>query len=317
MVIEEPTTAASASQEQVRESTHDVTGSEENHAAERRRVVLKPCSSNNIDENKEKDETSKKGENDEQKEKDEAKKKAASDEDKKNNEAEAHTVEERDVQPPRKPTLEKIIGSFVIPFPVVKPSWDNREVAIWTCGYTGYGFRWPVRSDKDAKQLVASMQQHTLGNMWLPDMALDCSAFGCDNTTYSPHTGEHPDVIGTIVLHPEFDAWMKRFTVMFSRALAGDVVKVLLFCPRGTKRSVAIGRILAHALKHYGYKVVGPSNTDIDCTWHRINCGKCSDEQWLLDSTERLNLLNYAANQITKNLKNEAQMPPTPPRRSS
>ena len=149
VVNEVPTTAASASQKQGRESTPDVTGSEENHAAERRRVVLRPWRTNKIDENKEKDETSKKGEKDEKKEKDEDKKKAVNDDDKKKNEAKAHTVEEQDVQPPRTPTLEKIIGSFVIPFPVVKPSWGNREIAIWTASYTAHGFRWPAGNKKN------------------------------------------------------------------------------------------------------------------------------------------------------------------------
>ena len=152
--------------------------------------------------------------------------------------------------------------------------------------------------------------------MWLRDIAYDCSAFKCDEANYTPHTGEHPDVIGPIVLHPDFDALMKDFTMMFNRSGQDNLVKVLLFCPRGTKRSVAIARVLAHTLTHYGYKVAGPNNLDIDCTWHRRKCESCSNEQWLLDSPERLNLLDYAAKTITKILKNETKMPPTPPRRA-
>ena len=206
------------------------------------------------------------------------------------------------------------MGSFVIPVPVVKPSWDNREIAIWTASYTAHGFRWAVGSNKKTEHLVASLQQWNFGNTWLPDIAYDCSAFKCDDDNYTPHTGEHPDVIGPIVVHPEFDDCIKHFTEEFNRSGKSDVVKVLLFCPRGTKRSVAIARVFAHTLTHYGYKVVGPDNLNIDCTWHRSNCKSCSNEQWLLDSPERANLLNYAANKITNILKNELQMPRTPPR---
>ena len=174
----------------------------------------------------------------------------------------------------------------------------------------------PLAAKKKPNHLVASLQQWNLGHMWLPDITYDCSAFKCDEPNYTPHTGAHPDVIGPIVLHRDFDALMKDFTMMFNRSGQGDLVKVLLFCPRGTKRSVAIARVLAHTLTHYGYKVVGPNNLDIDCTSHRSNCESCSNEQWLLDSPERLNLLNYAANKVTKILKIETQMPPTPPRRS-
>ena len=273
---------------------------------------LKPCETHEIDENKGKDETIKNGEEDEKKEKDEGKNKAVNDDDKKN-EAKDHT--EQDAQSPRTWTLEQIIGSRVIPVPVVKPSWDDREIGIWTASYTAHGFRWPVGSKNKSEHLVASLQRWNLGNTWLPDIVHDCSAFTCDLATYSRHTDEHPDVIGSIVMNPDFDASMKQFANAFNRCLCGkgDDLKVLLFCPRGTKRSVAVARILAHTFTNYGYKVVGPNNLDIDCNRHRVNCPTCFDWEWLLDSQERLSLLNYAANKITQILKNEVQMPTTPP----
>ena len=121
------------------------------------------------------------------------------------------------------------------------------SLQICTVGYQDFGFPWEIWHTKKCRgwnNIERAIQRYH--DDFRADVIMDCSHFLADDSRVgSGHIGHHPLIVAGIVGQEEaLVAWLKDFRRRLQRCKGA--VTVLLMCPRGTKRSVALGVIVEH-----------------------------------------------------------------------
>ena len=215
--------------------------------------------------------------------------------------------------PSKKPPTYGDLVAKDVPL-VEKHKHPDRRITIYTAGYRYYVFKAHI-NNKDSASLAAKIQdKHFPHGEWKPDVISDCSSLrvvkpDCEQWK-KKHTGEHPQVLCNVITHRKFKSVIQTLLEDFYNNAKGTddrgEVNVLCYCPKGSKRSVAVARCFAHFLIHHGYDVRDVVHLNIDRP-HRRGCDQCNNV-WLEGSTERQRLLNIATNRITEIFKDETRV---------
>ena len=84
------------------------------------------------------------------------------------------------------------------------------------------------------------------------DLVLDATEF-YDTRNPAGHIGTHVEIIENMIEKPEFHTWLLRFLKYYGYVdMDKPVVRVLVLCTRGTKRSVACAEILKYVVEAKG-----------------------------------------------------------------
>ena len=110
------------------------------------------------------------------------------------------------------------------------------------------------------------------------DIVMDSTDFG---DSYNPggHCGWHTDILERFIRRPLlFKEWWQNFVREYTRVDPyKEVVRVLVCCPRGTKRAVAGAEILKYCVTSMGL-IADKANRHLsDDNWnnHLVLCSQC------------------------------------------
>ena len=126
-----------------------------------------------------------------------------------------------------------------------------KNLQICTVGYQSFGFPWKTWHQKKCKgwnSIERAIQRYHAD--FHADVIMDCSHFndyGPEAKAGGGHIGYNPAIVAGIMGQQKaLIAWLLDFRRRLQRC--EGAATVLLMCPRGTKRSVALGLIVEHIL---------------------------------------------------------------------
>ena len=113
------------------------------------------------------------------------------------------------------------------------------------------------------------------------DLVLDATEF-YDTDNPAGHIGTHVEIIENMIEKPEFHTWLLGFLKYYGHVDKDKpVVRVLVLCPRGTKRSVACAEMLKYIVQEKGMLCDTPIKHLSIANWegHCRLCSACGDPQ--------------------------------------
>ena len=113
--------------------------------------------------------------------------------------------------------------------------------------------KWRLRNKQERDSIVYEIRRKFGRNPEYDfDIVLDATAFS-DKNNPAGHIGHHVQIIENRLNNRDLKPWLDDFVKCYTHVHRGKpVVRVLVLCPKGTKRSVACAEILKYVVLRKG-----------------------------------------------------------------